>query len=220
MVTKQTLDQQVSDWVWSNILERKITSKAVITDTEVALQTGVSRSTARVALSRLVEERGLLRKVHGGWGIRPMSAADAIEMYGLRSVLECMAVEILCGLIDDFGRRELQQALARLIIELQSNDRKRIAEADLGLHKKIVELTKHKRLIYHYQQVLQSTLAYVMLTNSRMSGANAMIDAHTQLVKAISDRNVLLATRLVKEHLRIAQNFVTERIGNSTSEIA
>lgn len=215
MIEKRNLDEQVSDWIWAGILERKFNPGTVLSDVQVSTEAGVSRSTARAALNRLAEERPLIRKVHGGWGICPISADDAIEMYSLRSALECMAVEILCAHIDDAGRAELQGALSLLKLELESGERRAIAEADLAIHKKIVELTRHKRLIDHYKRVLHSTLAYVMLTNSRMGGAQEMAHAHAELISAIATGDTSRAIRLTKEHLIIAQLSVVESLQNT-----
>lgn len=216
LIEKRNLDEQVSDWVWSGIVEQKFRPGKVLKDTRVGSETGVSRSTARAALNRLAEELPIIRKIHGGWQVCAVSADDAIEMYSLRSALECMAAELLCSRINDAGRAELLGSVARLRLKLDAGGRREIAEADLAIHKKIVELTGHKRLIEHYNRVLQSTLAYVMLTNKKMGGMESMTNAHAKLVAAINEGDTEEAIRLTREHLLIAQSSVIESLQNTS----
>jgi DNA-binding GntR family transcriptional regulator len=197
---RRSLDWRAADVLREQILTGKLAPGQRVTETALAAQLEVSRGTLRAALRALAHE-GLIQQVaYTKWMLPEFSNTDAWELYTLRGTLEGMAARLAaqhrranCVLL-------LKAAFDRLVSAVQSKRHARVAEADLGLHKTIVSITGHQRLMDQYRLLEQQVRHYIVCSNALIMDLNQIVSEHEPIVAAIIAGKADLAERLAREH--------------------
>ncbi|MDV6244883.1 GntR family transcriptional regulator [Rhodococcus opacus] len=199
-ISRQSFDQQAADWLRDAIVSGRLTPGQRLTESALADEIGVSRSTTRTALLHLAAEGLVERQAYSGWSVADLSAEDAWELYTLRKGLDGIAARLAAEKIDDEGRQRLRHDFDRIAACCSGSDRVGLAQADVGFHSTIVDLTRHRRLRRQYDMILGATLLYVSNTNIRASRGE-IADGHQQICDAICAGDEELAQSLAESHV-------------------
>ncbi|OAJ56001.1 GntR family transcriptional regulator [Paraburkholderia ginsengiterrae] len=200
-IDKRSLDRQAADWIRGAIVAGDLSPGARLTEIALAEQIGLSRSTVRSAMQRLAGEGLLVQHAYTGWEVVTLTPEDAWELYTLRCSLEGLAARLAAERIDDAGRAVLTAALNELKDSIAVMDRRRVALADLTVHRTIVTLAKHRRLSMQYGLVIEPVHLYILSTNSMTEPLEAIVPEHEELVDSILRGDVQTAERLASEHV-------------------
>lgn len=150
-VDRRSLDWRAADVLREQILSGHLVPGQRVTETALATQLEVSRGTLRAALRALAHE-GLIQQVaYTKWMLPEFSQTDPWELYTLRGTLEGMAARLAAQHRTPDCVATLRAAFDRLVAAVASERHTRVAEADLALHKTIVAITGHQRLIDQYR---------------------------------------------------------------------
>ena len=104
----------VVDRVRDRILSGAVAAGHPVRQEALAAELGISKIPLREALARL-EQEGLVRaEANRGFFVRPLSAAEAEEVYALRLLLEPDATAEAASAADERERTEASEALAAL----------------------------------------------------------------------------------------------------------
>jgi DNA-binding GntR family transcriptional regulator len=199
------VDRRSLDWRAADVLREQILSGALVpgqrlTETALAAQLEVSRGTLRAALRALAHE-GLIQQVaYTKWMLPEFSQADAWELYTLRGTLEGMAARLAAQHRTADCVISLKAAFDRLVAAVISERHTRVAEADLALHKTIVAITGHQRLIDQYRLLEQQVRHYIISSNALIMDLNQIVSEHEPIVQAIIDGAPDTAERVAREH--------------------
>lgn len=110
----RNLSDQLVELVRDRILSGQVSVDKPIRQDALAAELGVSKIPLREALARL-EQEGLLRsQANKGFFVRPLSTAEAEEVYALRLKLEPEAVALAAKRASDADRRIASEALETL----------------------------------------------------------------------------------------------------------
>ncbi|ABG99897.1 transcriptional regulator, GntR family protein (plasmid) [Rhodococcus jostii RHA1] len=199
-ISRQSFDQQAADWLRDAIVSGRLAPGQRLTEAALASETGVSRSTTRTALLHVAAEGLVVRQAYSGWSVAELSAEDAWELYTLRKSLDGIAARLAAEKIDDEGRQRLRQDFDRIVACCSGSDRLGLAQADVGFHSTIVDLTRHRRLRRQYDLILGATLLYVSNTNIR-SSPEVITEGHRQICDAICAGEEALAQTLAESHV-------------------
>ena len=170
--------------------------------TEVALaeRLRVSRATVRTALHQLTQE-GLVRQIpYTGWEVVPLTAHDAWELYTLRSSLEALAARLAASRRGAEAERPISEALARLEHACRATDPSAIAHADFNLHKTIIRIAQHRRLLEQYTLIEQQTRLYIQSSDALIAHPQEILAQHVPIAEAIVSRRGALAAKLSEQH--------------------
>jgi len=198
------------------ILSGKLVPGQRITETALATQLEVSRGTLRAALRALAHE-GLIQQVaYTKWMLPEFSQTDAWELYTLRGTLEGMAARLAAEHRTKDCVAMLEAAFNRLVTAVESRKHTRVAEADLALHKTVVSITGHQRLIDQYRLLEQQVRHYIISSNALIMDLKQIVAEHEPIVRAIIAGNPEKAERLAREHnvpevRRAAEALINER---------
>jgi DNA-binding GntR family transcriptional regulator len=220
-VERRSLDSRAADVLREQILSGKLTPGQRVTETALAAQLEVSRGTLRVALRALAHE-GLIQQVaYTKWMLPEFSHADAWELYTLRGTLEGMAARLAAEHRTRDCVATLEAAFERLVTAVKSRKHGRVAEADLALHKTIVAITGHQRLIDQYRLLEQQVRHYIISSNALIMDLNQIVAEHQPIVRAIVAGQPEKAERLAREHNapeaeRAAAALASERAANKS----
>lgn len=199
-VDRRSLDWRAADVLREQILSGQLVPGQRLTETALATQLEVSRGTLRAALRALAHE-GLIQQVaYTKWMLPEFSQTDAWELYTLRGTLEGMAARLAAQHRTPDCVVSLKAAFERLVAAVVSERHTRVAEADLALHKTIVAITGHLRLIDQYRLLEQQVRHYIISSNALIMDLNQIVAEHEPIVQAIIDGDPDTAERLAREH--------------------
>ena len=98
MNDKETLAQQVYRNLKQRILQGQLSSDEMLTERTLALESGISRTPLRAAISRLEKENVISRLPNGALMVRPVTVEQLLEIVQLRRLLEGAAAQKAAGL--------------------------------------------------------------------------------------------------------------------------
>ena len=197
---KRRLDGQAADMLREQILSRRFAPGLRLVEAALADQLGVSRGTVRAALSELAHEGLVSQVAYTKWMVPELSATDAWELYSLRGSLEGLAARLASEHRTPETMKVLREAYERLETAVATERRSTVAAADLGLHKTIVAITGHRRLIGQYKLIEQQVRHYIATSNADIADQHELLNQHEPIVSAIVAGDAARAERLAHDH--------------------
>lgn len=182
----------------NDVLDQVIEADIPLAETEIASLYGVSRPTAKAAITSLVLEGLLQRDANKSARVRRLASADIRDLYLVRGPLEGRAVEILAqrGLVPEQSREAV-----KLLAEMPRDaPRSRFVELDLSFHSGLVAAVESERLSRLYELVL-GEMHLSMVQSREALGRDRIVDEHRQVLDAIESRDDKFAVELVRSHL-------------------
>ncbi len=199
-VDRRSLDRKAADILREDILSGRLAPGCRLVETTLASQLAVSRSTLRTALRALSHEDLVDQVAYTKWTVPEISDRDAWELYTLRSSLEGLASRLAAQRRSRQSVATLEAAFDRLARAVGARRHRDVAEADLGLHKTIVGITEHKRLIAQYRLLEQQMRRYIVLSNALIVDLCQMLAEHQPIVEAIAAGDSDRAEKLARDH--------------------
>lgn len=199
-IVKESLDRKAAAQLRIAVLSGEIAPGTRITEQAIASQLALSRGTVRAALHRLAAEGLIVQNIYSSWEVMRLTAEDADELYTLRASLEGLAGRLATARLDEGGRETLSKAFESLLVAAKTDSKIDLADADLNLHRTIVELSGSKRLIHHYRQVEGQLRMYIGSVNGLLPSAGAVATAHQPMVDAILSGSAKTAEALLIDH--------------------
>jgi DNA-binding GntR family transcriptional regulator len=197
---KRRLDGQAADVLREQILSGRFAPGLRLVEATLADQLGVSRGTVRAALSELAHEGLVSQVAYTKWMVPELSAADAWELYSLRGSLEGLAARLASEHRTPETMKALREAYERLEEAVAAERRSAVAAADLALHKTIVAITGHRRLIGQYKLIEQQVRHYIATSNADIADQHELLNQHEPIVRAIAAGDAEQAERLAHDH--------------------
>lgn len=213
--TRQLMKQKpLGDEVFERVLELIYTCQlapgAVINESALATQFGVSRGPVREAVRRLQGIQLVSREPYLKARVVMLSPEAVVELFQMREALEGFACRLAAQRMSD-------QEIAGLAAELESARRAALDRAPsdpparrFDFHESIVRASRNDRII----DALCGDLYHLLRIYRRRSGAvperkDAAYAEHWQILRAIKNRDGDLAESLMRSHIeRAAQHIV------------
>lgn len=199
-INKQSLEAQAADLLRRQILRGELRAGERLLETQIAERCGLSRGTIRAALRRLIEEGLVCHVPYTGYQVIEFSHQDLWELYTLRGALESLGTRLAALRIDAHGVKQLRAAFAQLMAAADSEDHERADRLDRDLHKLIVTLSGHERLLQHYDRVENQFRVYIALSNREVD-AREICESHRELVESICAGDAERAERLARANI-------------------
>lgn len=137
--TRHRISDRVHDELESAIRELRLVPGSVLSETELSLQLGVSRTPLREALSRLVDQRLVTVVSQVGTTVSLISLAEVAEACFIRSALETAAFRRACE-AESRDVDGLRLILARQEQAMTDQDADAFFESDEDLHQEVFRL--------------------------------------------------------------------------------
>jgi DNA-binding GntR family transcriptional regulator len=199
-INRQSLESQAADVLRRQILQGELMAGARLLETPIAERLGLSRGTIRAALRRLIEEGLVCHVPYTGYQVIDLSDHDLWELYTLRGALESLATRLAALRIEEHGIKELRAAFAQLRAAAQAQDHERADRLDRELHKLIIRLSGHERLLDHYMRVENQFRVYIALSNREVD-AREICESHRELVESICAGDADRAEKLARANI-------------------
>jgi len=184
-ISKVSVERMAVDEIREFVLSGRAVPGSRLTEQQLAETLGTSRGTVRTALQELSRD-GLVRQVpYTGWHVAEFKVDDIWELYTLRASLEGLASSLAAERLRKASKAKIVSAFDGLRQACESNDQREIAGADFNLHKVIVEVSEHKRLLSIYALVEQQIRFAILSSNALIQQSETIIQQHEVIVEAI-----------------------------------
>lgn len=223
-VHKRSAELQAADVLRDAIISGGIPLGSRLTEISAAEQLGVARSTIRTALHHLVQDGLVIQIPYTGWTVMTLSAQDAWELYTLRVSLETLAAGLVAKQVAEGRdapaiRAALEASFDRLKAACQTQDAAVIAVADMQLHKTILDLSGHRRLVEQYGRIEHQILIYIRSSDALVTEPGQIIAQHEPLIAALTRGDAEGAKAALTRHIEVEGAILVDHL-RANAELA
>lgn len=184
-----------------------------IHEQELAQRFQVSKSPIRDALLRLQEQHLVEVLPRKGYRVRPISVADAVEMYEMRLLYER---ECALRAIDN-ASDELLRSLDRFRTVPKGLDLPKWIAYNRHFHLAVASICGNSRLVRAASDIIEQfdRLTLVSLRGAQAPlGLSTFVDEHGEIVDALQRRDKRHAGMLIREHVESSRKRTLAVISN------
>lgn len=195
VTSKQTLADEVYRQMRDLIVALKLSPGTPLSESDLTVRLGVSRTPIREALQRLLQEGFAVINQGGAVSrmvVAPMTIKDMRELHAILAVLEGLAARAAAQLPDD-PRKLLAARMADLNRELRAAwqaGSQRVRDAQdlhVQFHQAFVEAAAGRRLLYELNAIQPQVERYERVyTGALAKEFSESLDEHEQVVAAIA----------------------------------
>lgn len=181
---------------------------------DYAQKLGISHTTVREALKRLVSE-GLAEHIpHLGVRVVQVAISDLSDIYDTRMVLERLASALAAQYIRPQALRRLRELLPLTAVHLDQESAEVAQKANHDFHWTIIASTERKYLIKALKNVWDIMYTYMIVgrhwyetrtREQRMWGSVTDMEDHRKLLSALEDGDTAAAELITGNHIRASQ---------------
>ncbi|MFK4147307.1 GntR family transcriptional regulator [Streptomyces sp. NPDC004065] len=183
----------------SRVLDGRLVSGTTFAETEIAAEYGVSRPTARSAVTALVHEGLLQREANKPAYVPQLTRADVDDLFLVRIPLETQVVRVLVesGAVPVTAAEGAIADLDRLGPETSHSA---FVESDLRFHQSLVDAVGSPRLSRLYRGI-QGEVHLCMVQTRHTLGRERIVAEHSGVLEALRAGDAQEAERRMREHL-------------------
>lgn len=197
--SRERISDRVHDEIASAIRDLRLAPGAMLSETELSLQLGVSRTPVREAISRLVDQ-GLVTVVSQvGTNVALIDLAEVEEACFVRYALEVAAFRKAC-LLPNGGVETLREILVRQETAVAAKDAEAFFASDEDLHQEIFRLAGYASVwnLVRRSKIQLDRLRRLIIPDSLNS--RDLIDEHTRIVDLLEAADVEAGVELIEVH--------------------
>jgi len=179
---------------------------------EVAQRFGVSTTPVREAFAQLQAE-GLVRiDPHRGAVVFHPTAADLLEYYEIREVLESLAVTHAIPELTPAVSRELTDLIDRM---RRTSDARRWLRLNDEFHLRLYACAGRPHLTSLIDSLRDASTPYIYMFVANRKPSDQANDEHQAILDACMRGDAKAAQRAIRDHLRHASTELAEQLGGS-----
>ncbi len=202
------LPQAIYDSLRASIIDQSFLPGDALTESAVALQFGVTRPTAKIAIERLVAEGLLRRESHSAAKIPILHRDDIADLYDNRAVIEAAAIAALAT--QSAVPAEAMLAHRALIADVAAGAP--FAEHDIAFHRALVAGQPSPRLARMHSLLMgEIELCIGQVQAGKLIDAAAVADQHQSIVDAIVAGDVDAAVSRTTSHIHHSRDVMLAR---------
>ncbi|HVX99442.1 MAG TPA: GntR family transcriptional regulator [Pseudorhodoplanes sp.] len=201
-IRRNTIGTQIRSVLRSEIIAGRLPPRTMLSEQDLSVRFGVSRTPIREALIKLSEEN--LVEIYPQYGsfVAPITLRDVFDSQFAREALECAAVEKAADMIDDIQSKQLRRVLDRQRALLRRDEQDDFFRADEDMHAMIMTIAGHGTA-WHYVENAKAQMDRVRyLAMSIPRKRSLVFEEHLAIVDNLVARNKAGAVEAMRVHLR------------------
>jgi DNA-binding GntR family transcriptional regulator len=210
--TRGTLQQRAYQQIKEYILNSDFYPGEHIRHVEVSRALGMSRTPAREAMQRLMEEGLIIHLPNRGYFVNEMTVREAEELYELREILEVFCVQEAIDRSTNNQLGALRQLLEVYRDSMQGRITRHTLLVDRDFHLKIAQLSGNQMVHKLLVSVLEKIIMKRNIERIAPVDAKTAFKRHAIILKAIERRDKRQAVRQIREHIRRGKAHVLEQV--------
>ncbi|WP_279356164.1 GntR family transcriptional regulator [Methylobacterium indicum] len=193
--------EQIYEMVRYAIIRLSMVPGSVISEKELCLQYGVSRTPVREALKRLSDEDLVDVFPHSGTYVSKISFEVAEEGYVIRRALEIESIRRAVQYVTDDDIARLDQLIREMRDILERDALHEYIEVDDAFHSAIAGISRYPRM-WKFINLVKAHLDRMRQLSAPVPGHLAEVtEQHAAIVRALERRNADQAELAMKIHL-------------------
>ncbi len=195
----------VTDALREAILDGFLTPTTWLREDEIAGAFEVSRTPVREAMRRLADEGLVIKTVHHGTTVAPLSLEDVLALYVVRENLEGLAARLAAVRCPSGLVERLDEIGSRMKAAAAEADTPRLSRLNLEWHRALRDATGNSYLGRFLGQVEHAVRRLPASTLGHPGRAEEVLSEHDAVVRAIERRDGAGAEQVAKAHMRRAR---------------
>ncbi len=182
LIDRSSTAERVADVLRRRITEGDLPPRTHLSEEQLIVVLRVSRNTLREAFRLLSHEGLLVHELHRGVFVRELDDADLIDLYRLRSTVECGVVRSLTK-VDPMGLKRLYDDVAEAESAAEAGDWVAVGTANMQFHRDLVALALSPRT----DQVTERLLAEMRLAVHAVASPQRLHETYVARNRALVD---------------------------------
>ena len=220
----KSVKESVTEYIRDKIITGEFTAGQMINETALASRLNISRPPIREAFRTLENEHLVVSVPRKGTYVSDLSIEDLRELYQVREMVECYAIELL----ERKNIRNLPEvvssleAFSRLSMPDSDNMEQRLnyLKASYDFHIKLVESSGNKLLTYWNNSMCSHLNRYQFIYFYIPDSKQCSREDHQQIMDLITMGAYEKAQNLLMEHIHYTFEFLQNKISSSEMGIA
>jgi DNA-binding GntR family transcriptional regulator len=193
----------IADALRADVIEARLAGGEAVTETAVAVRFGVARSTARLAIDKLVAEGLLRREAHHAARVPELDRDDILDLYATRGVVEGAAMRWLA----EDGAVPAEALAAHRAILAAARDHGTFAAHDIAFHRALVAGQRSARLARTHDQLMgEIELGIGQVQAYGLMSAATVAQQHEAILAAVIAGDGERAERIARAHVTSARD--------------
>ena len=201
--SSDNLSELVFQKIKNDIFDFQLKPGARFTESEIAELYEVSRTPVRQALYRLQQDGYVRVHFRSGWEVKPLNFKAYEELYDLRILLECYAIEQLCNMPTEQLKLALQDLVNLWCIQPDQylHDLKTVSMQDEAFHCQLVEAIGNHEMAKVHRDVSEKIRIIRRLDFSKDYRIDATYAEHQKILEQILSKKTDLALKSIRAHI-------------------
>lgn len=203
-----SIREKVYSHIKQAILGSQIPKDAVLVESRLAEQIGISRTPVREAL-HFLEKEGLLELIpRAGYRVRRIDLDEVEEIVQIRKVVESLAASWAITHIKTEEIEALRENLRQSEAKIQQGDLSVFPELDAQFHEILARASRSKRLIDLIQNLRSDMLRYRIKSLHRTDTAALALDGHRRIFECLVAKDGPGLDDAIRNHLDQAKKTI------------
>jgi DNA-binding GntR family transcriptional regulator len=216
----QSLREKLVTTIRDAIIEGKIKPNERLTEENVSMMLGVSRTPLREAFLQLESEGFVKVTPRRGAVVAELSEKDAEEIYLIKSALEGLAAglaasRITLSVIDQLTQINTQM---KTHISAKKKDTRMLLDLNAKFHSLLNGICGNEKLYQLIDILRKQSLRYNYIYVTGLSHLELSVQDHDQIIEALKRKDATAAEAIVKAHSDTARRALCEFIRKRTLE--
>lgn len=204
-VESPTLDLEVLARLRDAIVHGEIPPGRRINQLRTAHHLGVSRGPVRAAMAKLAQE-GLVENVpRRGSFTTTLDRSTVVDVYGVREALESFAASEAASRATPEAVDELQRRIERMRVLAARKDVRRLVDADLDFHLRVVELSGNRQIAYLWKITEVNIRRILLFRQNALSTLRDVPESHLPTISALRRHDPAAAAETLRTHIQEAR---------------
>jgi len=217
----QTLGDAAYAAIKARIIEGELAAGTAVSEAELALSLGLGKAPVRAALARLAQDGLVTAIARRGWRIAPVTLADVLDVFRLRSSLEPLAARLAAERgIDARQLRRLDAACRADYVPGDPASERAFLKANRAFHLAVAEAAGSPRLVRTLSGLLDESERALVLGLAVRNRSHEIKHEHQALIEALAKGDAAAAERVAAEQIDDAREMVLTALMSSPSLLA
>jgi GntR family transcriptional regulator, rspAB operon transcriptional repressor len=214
-----TISETVAKHLRLQIITGKLPSGQKLNEMQLATSLGISRPPLREAFRILENEHLLVSTPRKGTTVRNISIEDLREVYQIREMIECYAIDLLKDKdIKDLSKAEtLLREATGLSVPSGDNPEELLhyLEVFADFHVKLIESTGNSLLLHLYRTITLNLKRYQFMHLALPGSGARSLAHHREILSLLKKNGHGKAKNIMKSHINLALKSLEKKIARN-----
>ena len=214
-----TLREKILESIRDAIISGTLKAGTKVSEPDLALRYGISRTPIREAFRQL-ESEGYLKVIpRRGAVVSSYTKKEIEEFYAIKSILEGYAARCACSKLTEKELVKLETINSRLLELVAANDVKSFLKLDSDFHDLFINAADNQKLKELITNLVSRFRRLCMMSLSQPDRLNVSAQQHQKIIDAFRDKDGAKAEEIVRKTAEYAGQVLIEDKFNGSAAI-